>query len=418
MARSGDRPQPTESEPPRELPKKFGRYSILKKLGEGGMGAVYLAYDTQLERHVALKVPNFSANEQREVVERFLREARAMATIRHAHLCPVYDAGVIDGIHYLTMAYIEGHLLSEFIKPDEPAPQRRAAALVRKLALAVQEAHANGIVHRDLKPQNIFIDQRGEPVVVDFGLARRGVARDATLTQSGALMGTPAYMAPEQARGRIEEVGPHSDIYSLGVILYQLLTGRLPFRGDFLQVLGQVMSAEPDPPSTHQPDLDPHLEAICLKAMAKRPEDRYASMADFAQALTELLKGGQLAGREAPDPAGSAGAGLPTPPKPATVRSPPPPTNPPGHRRRRWWMRRRVSGRPAVAKVARSGDRPQLAGRPATSRPTTTGHSRKPANSSCTVWPASRGGSGSPPAAALRRSCWESSCTSRPITAS
>ena len=265
-----------------------------------------------------------------------------MATIRHAHLYPVYDAGVIDGIHYLTMAYIDGHLLSEFIKPDEPAPQRRTAALVRKLALAVQAAHDNGIVHRDLKPQNIFIDQRGEPMIVDFGLARRGVAREATLTQSGTLMGTPTYMAPEQARGRIESVGPHSDIYSLGVILYQLLTGRLPFQGDFLQVLGQVMSDEPDPPSTHQPDLDPRLEAICLKAMAKRPEDRYASMADFAQTLTELLKGGQLSDRARRAGAGlptMLGEGLPTPPKPPTVRSPPPPMKPPGRRRRRWWMR-------------------------------------------------------------------------------
>ena len=135
------------------------------------------------------------------LVERFLRKARGMATIRHAHLCPVYDVGVSDGIHYLTMAYVDGHLLSEFIKPDEPSPEWRAAALVCKLALAVHEAHANGIVHRDLKPQNILIDQRGEPVVVDFGLARRGVARDATLTQNGALVGTPAYMAPEQAAG-------------------------------------------------------------------------------------------------------------------------------------------------------------------------------------------------------------------------
>ena len=381
-----DQPDPEDSKPPRELPKKFGRYSILKPLGKGGMGAVYLAYDTQLERRVALKVPNFSAHEQREVVERFLREARAMATIRHAHLCPVFDAGVIDGTHYLTMAYIEGHLLSEFIKPGEPASQRRAAALVRKLALALQEAHANGIVHRDLKPQNIFIDQRGEPVVVDFGLARRGVAREATLTQSGALMGTPAYMAPEQARGRIESVGPHSDVYSLGVILYQLLTGRLPYQGDFLAVLGQVMSAEePDPPRTHQPDLDQQLETICLKAMAKRSADRYASMADLAQALTDLLKSRQLderagrgtsglAGRGVPDTAGRgspvgrgapdfAGRGSPDPALAADRQ-----VSSPVADEAAWPAAptlvdaQGVSGRPTVGQVARSGDRPQRAG--------------------------------------------------------
>jgi len=275
----------------RELSGTFGRYTILKKLDQGGMGAVYLAHDTQLDRQVALKVPHFAPQERRTVVDRFLREARAMATIRHPHLCPVYDAGEIDGIQYLTMAFIEGHLLSEYIKADEPAPERRVAAMVRKLALALQEAHALGIIHRDLKPKNIFVDQRGEPVVLDFGLARREETHDATVTQPGAVLGTPAYMAPEQARGRQDAVGPCSDIYSLGVILYEMLTGRPPFRGDnVLQVLSQVMTSDAEPPRTARPDLDPRLEAICLKAMAKRPEDRYASMAEFAAVLTEFLK--------------------------------------------------------------------------------------------------------------------------------
>jgi formylglycine-generating enzyme required for sulfatase activity/serine/threonine protein kinase/Flp pilus assembly protein TadD len=285
-ARSGDSPE-------HQPPQVFGRYRILKQLGQGGMGAVYLALDTQLDRQVALKVPHFAATERQEVVERFLREARTMAKIRHPHLCPIYDAGEIDGIHYLTMAYLEGHLLSKYIKPGHAPPERRVAALVRKLALALHEAHTHGIVHRDLKPTNIFVDQRGEPMVLDFGLARRVASQDVALTQSGALLGTPAYMAPEQARGQNEAIGPRTDIYSLGVILYELLTSRRPFRGDdVLVVLGQVLTADPEPPRTHRPDLDPRLERICLKAMAKRPEDRYATMSDLAAALSDVLKSG------------------------------------------------------------------------------------------------------------------------------
>jgi formylglycine-generating enzyme required for sulfatase activity/serine/threonine protein kinase len=274
-----------------DLPDTFGRYRILKRLGQGGMGAVYLADDTQLERSVALKVPNFSADDRREVVERFLREARAAAKVRHPHLCPVYDVGETDGIHYMTMAYIEGQTLAVQIQSEQFRSEREAAALVHKLALALQESHAHGIVHRDLKPTNIMIDQRGEPVIMDFGLARRAGGQDAALTQSGALLGTPAYMAPEQARGDTAAVGPLSDIYSLGVILYELLTGRRPFEGNqVLQVLNQIQTMQPAPPASLRPNLDSRLEAICLKAMAKRPEDRYATMAEMAAALDEYLK--------------------------------------------------------------------------------------------------------------------------------
>ena len=276
---------------PEKLPAPFGRYELLKLLGQGGMGAVYLARDTQLDRLVALKVPFFTATDGPRVLERFLREARAAATLHHANVCPVFDVGQIDGIHYLTMAYIEGRTLAEMLRGNKKASSpRQAAALVRKLALALEQAHRKNVIHRDLKPGNIMLAKGGEPIIMDFGLARRGESGDVRLTQQGTVMGTPAYMAPEQAKGAIDEMGPSCDIYSLGVILYELLTGRLPFTGDTFTVLAQLLVDDPPPPSNHRPDIDDRIEAICLKAIAKKPADRYASMAEFAADLANYLK--------------------------------------------------------------------------------------------------------------------------------
>jgi serine/threonine protein kinase/WD40 repeat protein/HEAT repeat protein len=272
-----------------EPPEQFGRYRVLKKLGQGGMGAVYLAHDAQLDRQVALKVPRFAPEDGPEILERFLREARAAATMQHPNICPVYDVGQIDGIHYASMAFLDGKTLSELIRAGKLLPQRPAAAIVRKLALALEEAHGLGIIHRDLKPANVMINQRKEPVVMDFGLARRLNKEDARLTQTGDVMGTPAYMSPEQVRAA-DEIGPASDIYSLGVIFYEMLTGHLPFSGKSALVMAAVLTQEPDRPSKLRRDLEPGLEAICLKAMAKKPADRYGSMKDFAAALTQVLK--------------------------------------------------------------------------------------------------------------------------------
>lgn len=276
--------------PQPSVPVKIGRYRILKPLGQGGMGAVYLAQDTELDRQVALKIPNISNQDNSSVLERFYREARAAATLRHAHICPLFDIGEHQGVPYLTMAYIEGKSLGEFAR-GKSLTHKSIAILVRKLALALQEAHQRGIIHRDLKPANIMIDKRGEPIVMDFGLARRLSRDDTRLTQTGAAIGTPAYMPPEQISANAELMGPACDIYSLGVILYELLTGRLPFEGDAMAMLAQILTDEPRRPSELQANIDPALEAICLKAMAKKPADRFGSMVEMAARLMDYLKG-------------------------------------------------------------------------------------------------------------------------------
>ncbi|HKI32301.1 MAG TPA: serine/threonine-protein kinase [Gemmataceae bacterium] len=275
------------------LPEHFGRYHILRRLGQGGMGAVYQAQDTKLDRLVALKVPHFAPEDGPEALQLFQGEAQTAATLQHPNICPIFDVGVIDGIHYLTMAYIDGRPLSEFIRPEKPLPARHVAAVVRKLALAMQKAHESGVVHRDLKPANVMVNGQKEPIITDFGLARRDRAVDARLTRYGTQLGTPAYMAPEQVRGDVRAVGPRSDIYSLGVTMYEMLTGRLPFEGSAREVLAKVASEAPVSPSTHRPDLDRALEAICLKAMARKPDDRHETMADFAAVLTAYLQPGR-----------------------------------------------------------------------------------------------------------------------------
>jgi hypothetical protein len=275
---------------PADLPIQIGRYRLERLLGRGGMGAVFLAYDTQLDRHVALKVPSFG-HDDGELRERFLREARAAATLRHPNLCPVYDIGEQDGVYYLTMAFIDGKPLSDFLPADKPFPAREAAELVRVLALALQEAHEHGIIHRDLKPANILIGPKKEPIITDFGLARRVASADQRLTHSGTVVGTPAYMPPEQVNGDVAAMGPCCDVYSLGVILYELLANRPPFEGPLGVLMAQIVLDPPTPPSKYRPGLDPALEAICLKALAKKPQDRFPSMLAFAHALEQWLAG-------------------------------------------------------------------------------------------------------------------------------
>jgi serine/threonine protein kinase len=265
----------------------FGRYQIVRRLGHGAMGAVYLAYDTQLHRHVALKTPFLGGSP--ETVERFFREARTAAQVRSPHVCPIYDVGQIGEVHYLSMAFIDGEPLSRAIAAGRLNDLARVADVTRKIALGLQKAHEQGIIHRDLKPDNIMIDQDGEPVVMDFGLARH-VDGEVQVTMPGRVLGTPAFMSPEQVEGDPDKMGPPTDIYSLGVVLFQMLTGRLPFQGTLAAVLRQIGTTPPAPPSTVNAALvsDPRLERICLKMMAKLPADRFPTMAAVAGALEPL----------------------------------------------------------------------------------------------------------------------------------
>jgi serine/threonine protein kinase len=265
----------------------FGRYQITRILGRGAMGAVYLAYDSQLARYVALKTPFVENNPLS--IKRFYREAQAAAQLRSPHTCPTYDVGQIAGIHYLSMAFIDGQTLGRVLTDGKLKDFCDIAGVVKKIARGLQKAHERGIVHRDLKPENVMIDPDGEPIVMDFGLARR-VDDDIQITAPGRILGTPAYMSPEQVEGDPKKIGPATDIYSLGVVLYQMLTGRLPFRGSLTSVLRQICSEEPPRPSTINPAVGEGspLERICLKMMEKSPASRYASMADVVRELDEV----------------------------------------------------------------------------------------------------------------------------------
>jgi len=299
---------------PVSLPEQFGRYRILRKLGGGGMGTVYLAEDCELGRKVALKVPHFTADDT-VAIERFKREAKVAARIEHPNLCPVYDVGNVSGTHYLTMPYIEGRQLSRWLKEETVWEPEAAAELVRKLALALGVMHERGVMHRDLKPSNVLVQAGGEPVLVDFGLARSFDGNSQTLTETGERLGTPAYMSPEQVLGDSKKIGPATDVYSLGMILFELVTGKLPFTGPPMAMYGQILHAKLPPPSSLYPGLDGQIDAICLKALAKRAEDRFSSMSAFAEALSGYIA-------RLPVPAAVPMAG----PEAATAATAPPPS--------------------------------------------------------------------------------------------
>jgi tetratricopeptide (TPR) repeat protein/tRNA A-37 threonylcarbamoyl transferase component Bud32 len=287
---------PTPPGPPDAGPPQFPGYEVQSVLGRGGMGVVYKARDRRLNRPVALKMLLAGAYACPEELERFLREAEAEAALRHPNIVPVYDVGNLNGRPYFIMEYVEGGSLAQKLS-GTPLPARQAAELLETLARAVQAAHDGGIVHRDLKPANILLTADGTPKVTDFGLARR-LDDDGCLTQSGATLGTPSYMAPEQAQGHSREIGPASDVYALGAILYELLTGRPPFRGETAaETTRQVLEEEPVPPSRLNAKVPRDLETICLKCLHKEPPRRYASAAALADDLHRFLRGEPITAR-------------------------------------------------------------------------------------------------------------------------
>jgi serine/threonine protein kinase len=269
-------------------PLRFGRYLVEKELGRGAMGLVYLARDTQLDRPVALKIPRLGASSSQKLLQRLATEAKAAARIDHPSVCPVYDSGDIGGIPYIAMKYIEGETLDKHLRKNPRTPAE-AIDLVLRLAEGLAEAHAQRIYHRDLKPENIKLDRRGVPVIMDFGLAKLAtLTSDAGATQKGSILGSPAYMSPEQASGLPETIDHRSDIYALGVILYELLTGQWPFMGSAMQVMAQK-SVRPAPsPLSVMPALDPRLAAVCQKMIAREREDRFQNAPEVIAKLKEI----------------------------------------------------------------------------------------------------------------------------------
>jgi beta-lactam-binding protein with PASTA domain len=261
-----------------------GRYELMGRIGSGGMADVWLARDPHLQRLVALKILQHRFAQDRGFVERFRREAEAAAGLQHPNIVAVFDRGDVDGTYYIAMQLLEGHSLKELI--DRGLASEQAVELIRQVLEAAGFAHRRGVIHRDLKPQNVIVDDDGKVTVTDFGIARAGSSE---ITQAGEVMGTPQYLSPEQAQGL--EVTAASDLYSIGMMLYEALTGRVPFEGDSAVAVAMKQVAHtPQRPSSINPEVSPALDAVVMRALEKEPGRRFQSAAAFIAALDAALR--------------------------------------------------------------------------------------------------------------------------------
>ncbi|HVS36450.1 MAG TPA: protein kinase, partial [Gemmataceae bacterium] len=329
-------PSLTPAQQPDEI-GRLGGYRILKELGRGGMGVVYKAEDPKLKRLVALKamLPSVAADAAQR--QRFLREAQAMAAVHHDHVATIFQVDETDGVPFLAMELLQGEALSDRLAREEKVPPAETVRIGREIAEGLAAAHATGLIHRDIKPANIWLEApRGRVKILDFGLARPA-AQDSGITQLGGIVGTPSYMAPEQARG--ESVDGRCDLFSLGVLLYRLCTGRQPFRGiDAVSTLLEVVTHDPPAPSLIEPAVPPPASELVMRLLDKSPAGRPASAGEVAETLQALEK--DLAGRAAAD----ATALQPAPTEPAADSR--------GRKRRPWILAAVAAGFLALAAAA------------------------------------------------------------------
>jgi hypothetical protein len=266
--------------------KQLGPYQIVSPLGEGGMAAVYKAYQPAMERYVALKIlPRHFANDP-QYITRFRQEAKTLAKLQHPHILPVHDFGEADGYTYIVMPFIEGGTLADFLK-GHPLPLEQIRNVISQVGMALDYAHAHGLIHRDVKPSNILMDESGNCLLTDFGLAKI-VEGAANITTSGTIMGTPAYMSPEQGMG--QKLDRRTDIYSLGIILYEMATGRTPYRAEtpMAVVVKHINDPLPSPRSLN-PELPETIELVILKALSKNRENRYQTAGELVRAIQAAI---------------------------------------------------------------------------------------------------------------------------------
>ncbi|MGZ4271091.1 MAG: protein kinase domain-containing protein [Solirubrobacteraceae bacterium] len=301
-----------------------GRYKILKRIGSGGMADVYCAEDLQLGRRIALKVLHGRFAEDQEFVERFRREASSAAGLQHQHVVGVYDRGEWDGTYYIAMEFLDGRSLKQIIQEEGPLDPERAIDIVTQVLRAARFAHRRGVIHRDLKPHNVIVDADGRAKVTDFGIARAGAS---DMTQTGSIMGTAQYLSPEQAQG--QPVSEASDLYSVGIMLYELLTAHVPFDGESAVTIAlKHVNEVPPPPSAFNPAVSPALDAVVMRALEKDPARRFVSADEFIAGLQAAgVAPTTVLAHDAPPPVSEAYA------YPAA-----PPPGPEEREGRRWWL--------------------------------------------------------------------------------